>query len=655
MIIESVHVKSYRSVFDEVLECEMLTALVGANGSGKSTFLRALDLFYSPSPKVDLEDFYNRDTSAEIVVAITFKDLSAEAKTFFSSYLQGQRLTVERVLKLQDGKLEARYHGSSLQCPEFQKIRAGFEIKDRGKTAKDAYESVRANADFSSLSAWTNLGAVATSLKEWEASHPDKCTRQRDDGQFFGFKEVGQGYLGRFTKFLFIPAVRDAASDAAEGRGSVFSDLMDLVVRSVLANKEAIKKLKEDTQKNYENILDPTRLTELTGLSADMTKTLKLFVPDSSVELLWLPLEEVNIPLPKADVKLVEDGFKASVVRTGHGLQRAFILTVLQHLAFAQTLGTQISEKTDGTETSALVKSLPHLVLAIEEPELYQHPSRQRHLAKILLQLSSGRTPGVAETTQIIYGTHSPLFVGIDRIEQIRLLRKSANGNGKPKVTRVIRTRLDEVAESIWLADGSPGVKYSGATLLPRLFSIMTPWMSEGFYADVAVLVEGEDDRAAILGTASFMGKDLESSGFSVIPCGGKTSLDRPATIFSKLGIPIYLLWDGDQGVKDAKPQDNHRLLRLLGEPVTDWPNFIGARCACFAQNLEATLRLEIGPEDFDKWVSESQAEFTISKRAFALKNPMVVASVLKKAHEQGKESKSLRTICEKIVALKCK
>ena len=31
----------------------------------------------------------------------------------------------------------------------------------------------------------------------------------------------------------------------------------------------------------------------------------------------------------------------------------------------------------------------------------------------------------------------------------------------------------------------------------------MTPWMGEGFFADVVVLVEGEDDRAAILGYAN--------------------------------------------------------------------------------------------------------------------------------------------------------
>jgi hypothetical protein len=67
---------------------------------------------------------------------------------------------------------------------------------------------------------------------------------------------------------------------------------------------------------------------------------------------------------------------------------------------------------------------LPGLVLAIEEPELYQHPSRQRHMASVLLELSQGTIPGVAKRTQVLYSTHSPLFVGLDRFEQIRLLRK---------------------------------------------------------------------------------------------------------------------------------------------------------------------------------------------------------------------------------------
>jgi putative ATP-dependent endonuclease of OLD family len=266
MIIESAKITNFRSIVSQTLECDALTALVGSNGTGKSTFLIALDLFYAPSPKIDPEDFYNGQTGSEIAVAITFKDLSQDARSLFSAYLQGDKLSVERVFQWDGGKASWNYHGSTLQSADFAQVRAGLLVKDRGKTARGAYDALRAQQQYAALPAWTTLQNVESDLKSWEAANPAACTRQRDDGQFFGFKEVAQGYLGRFTRFLFIPAVRDASDDTSEGRGSVLTSLMDLVVRSVIANKQELLKLKEDTQKKYLEILDPAQLVELTTL-----------------------------------------------------------------------------------------------------------------------------------------------------------------------------------------------------------------------------------------------------------------------------------------------------------------------------------------------------------------------------------------------------
>jgi predicted ATP-dependent endonuclease of OLD family len=421
---------------------------------------------------------------------------------------------------------------------------------------------------------------------------------------------------------------------------------MDLVVRSVIANKEAVVKLKEETQKQYKDIMDVDKLTELKTLSDQINTTLKTFVSNASVVLKWLPLGDIDIPMPKADVKLKEDSYESAVIRAGHGLQRAFILTMLQHLAIAQAS----SAKKEAKQSD----DLPCLVLAIEEPELYQHPNRQRHLAKILLQLASGETPGVAHKTQIVYSTHSPLFVGIDRIDQIRLLRKITNEEDKPKVTKIITTSLDKVAETVWKSDGATGDKYTGKTLLPRLKAIMTPWMSEGFFADVAVLVEGEDDRAAILGAAKgTKGLEMESEGFSVIPCGGKTCIDRPAIIFQQLGIPVYIIWDSDKGNSKAKPKDNHRLLRLMKQKQEDWPSKVEDNFACFEEKLEKTLCNEIGAEYFEECLTECRDGFCIPEKEHAIKNPTVIATIIQKAQEEGRTSITLKSILEKIMALK--
>jgi len=101
---------------------------------------------------------------------------------------------------------------------------------------------------------------------------------------------------------------------------------------------------------------------------------------------------------------------------------------MLQHLTLAQAAARNSDGATESVERSAEIK-VPNFVLAIEEPELYQHPSRQRHFSAILFKLASGAIPGVSGKTQILYATHSPLFVGIDRIDQIRVLTKKENGN----------------------------------------------------------------------------------------------------------------------------------------------------------------------------------------------------------------------------------
>jgi putative ATP-dependent endonuclease of OLD family len=678
MLLHSVCVKNFRSLFDTEIIFESVTALVGPNGTGKSAFLHALNLFYSPVPKIEVQDFYGGKATSELVVSVTYKSLGDDAKQLFASYMEGDQLTVERVFTFNDGRISQKYHGSALQNTEFQGVRAGFEVKDRGKTAREAYDALRSRTKYSPLPAWTNLAQATENLKAWELANPGQCSKQRDDGQFFGFEKVAQGYLGRFTKFLFIPAVREAADDASEGRNSVFSTLMDLVVRSILAKKQELVELRARSQQEYETILAPENLKELGMLANRVTETLKTYVPTASVEMEWQPLDDLDIPLPKANVKLVEDGYSCPVSRTGHGLQRAFILTMLQHLALAQNNAAQstgaasqanVTQPASGAASSGLNataqpsgaalqspldEKLPNLLLAIEEPELFQHPNRQRHLAMIFQTLASGSTPGVAQNTQIVLATHSPLFIAIDHASQIRLLRKCANGEGNPKITRVVHTDLNVIARKVWEVNGSIGTTFTGATLVPRLKTIMTPWMSEGFFSDVAVLVEGEDDRAAILGVAKALGHDLESMGCSIIPCGGKNNLDRPSIIFRELGIPVYIVWDGDKGTKDANPADNHVMLRLVGQPTKDWPDTqVNGSYACFESSLESIIQKEIGDKLFDETLAACQKTFGFPKKKHAIKNPLIIAAIIEEAKKQGKTSLVLEQIVKCVVALR--
>jgi len=575
-------------------------------------------MFYEPNARYTEDDFYNKNTSQDIIVTVSFNDLTGDEQKLFQKYVEDGELTVEKMMKWPPVKESQKYYGTSLQNSDFEPFRSAV-----GANLRAEYKNLR-DGKYPDLPTYTNKEEAEKALQEWEQSHPGECQRQRDGGQFFGFKEVGEAHLERYTRYIPVPAVRDASEDAAERRGSPLTQIMDLVVRGVLAQKKEIIELQEGTQKQYEEILDPSNLEELQTLEKDLSDTLKTYVPDAGVDLMWITEDVIDIPMPKADIKLVEDEYASSVERTGHGLQRAFILTMLQHLAVSQA-PEQVDTDEQQDETEEVPKKrpilkVPNIIIGIEEPELYQHPNRQRHLSKILMQLATGSMGGVADSTQIIYATHSPLFVDIRRFNNVRVLQKIQEEDKKPKETKVVFTSLNEVAKVIEKADGQTEGTYTAKTLEPRLHTLMTPWMNEGFFANTAVLVEGEEDRAAILGISNAMDHDLESLGISVIPCMGKNNLDRPTAIFQKFGIKVYAIWDSDYEGKNAKPEDNHRLLRLFNHEIMDWPEMITEQFACFERNLSYTLRREIGEQFYDECLDECCDYFCLGRKRMLLK-----------------------------------
>lgn len=655
MWIKKVRVQNFRPILDATLECDNLTALVGANGAGKSTFLHAIELFYAVTPRVVPDDFYNLNIDLPIEVTVSYCDLDDDEKIRFKNYLQDEDLSVVRLIYLTKNS----YHGVKLQHPDFRRLRDAANAAE----LRRVYNELKA-ARYD-LPSYTNKDAAQDSIEKWELDHKDQCVRERDDGQFFGFKEVGQGYLGRDTRFVFIPAVRDASEDAAEGRGSAITELMDLLVRRTLFEKEEIKQFKQEMQQRYVELLDPAKIPELELLSEQLSGTLRTYVASSSVSITWDVAHEIEIPVPDADVRLVEDGFPTDVSRSGHGLQRAFILTILQHLSAQQIMDSNQQERP--AEGVAVKPEPPDLILGIEEPELYQHPTRQRHFSSVLLKLAGNAIPGVARRVQLIYATHSPLLVGLDRFDQVRMIRKVQLDDHRPKVTQVVHRTLDQVAQTISKANGD-GKIFTGETLKPRLVTLMNPSLSEAFFADVVVLVEGENDRATLEAAARYMTYDFNGMGIAVIPCNGKPNIFNAAAIFLSFGIPLYVVWDGDSHLgktegkckecghnldSKADPKENRRLEKLLGLKEEDWPNHVLANSACFKQKLETTIRDEIGEELFNNLLDASRTKYGITRRKDAIKNPTVLAEVLGEAKAKGQSSQTLETIVTAIVTLK--
>ncbi|MDR3497838.1 MAG: AAA family ATPase [Parvibaculum sp.] len=646
MIVRGITLRNYGAVKEATISFSNHTALIGANGAGKSTILKALQLFYEPTKKPSADDFYGRSTAVPIEIEMIFGDLNAAERELFGSKMREDELRVVRVFA-GSGRDDGRYYGSALRYPGFEALRA---LPAREKTAR--YNDLLGDPLFSDLIRQTRADEVDAALREWEQKHPDQCVWSLDDGQFFGFQNVGRGNLVKHTNLVFVPAVRDVASDTVDNKDAVVARLMDLVVRAAASQRPDILNFQLQVRERYRELVNEDNLTELDGLSQELTRTLKQLYQDAGIVLNWQAAADLTVPLPKADMELDDDGFRSRPERCGHGLQRALILTLLQHLAAA----ARGSETESGAEQSgeaagdaALAESqLPNMILAIEEPELYQHPSKQRHLARTLVALADGTVPGVALKTQVMFATHAPLFVKMERCDEVRLVRRSRD-EGSGRIVEVVGVSLDEVARILEKAWDKPLGAYTADGLRTRLH-IITPNVCEALFADAAVVAEGESDLAALKAAAETRGMDFEAFGWALISVGGKGNIDKVVAILRQLSIPAYTIWDLDENKPDKGPEINAALMRLFEEDpsgAAEPETLVRGNFACHRDNLEETLAAEIG-EQYEILLTEISAEYGVRKKD-AKKSPLVVSELVRRASAQGLRSATLDKILDAV------
>lgn len=189
------------------------------------------------------------------------------------------------------------------------------------------------------------------------------------------------------------------------------------------------------------------------------------------------------------------------------------------------------------------------------------------------------------------------------------------------------------------------------------LKSVLSPSVSEGFFAHTVVLVEGPEDQAVIDAALRAGGVDLEGEGIAVVPVEGKGNLDRPYAIFTGLGISCYVVFDGDAQApeNERKPEINLALQSLCEEKQPrDFPG-TGARVgyAVFRRELTRDLPEEFGAEQFhsvrDQVAREMGWEDEPSR---AKKNPVVLEEVIRQMHEAGRRSPTLDSMVDAIRAL---
>ena len=616
MIIKSMRIKNFRSIVDQTLCIDNLTALIGPNGSGKSTFLYALNSFFNVNSSSHF-DFYNNDTKNDIEISLTFSNIADETKKIFKKYVQNNEMTVMKIIKFEDiEKFTIKYHGLLLKNIEFDVIRNAQDAKKK----KENYNNIKSNYDDLDQDC-TTASKIEIAITDWEDGHPEKCTLSADDGSFFGNNGNGMIHLKKCIDVLLIPAVHDAVHDVTEGTKSPLTILVDHLVRRKLEENKDFVELQQNSKKNYEKIIEDNG--DLSKLSNSLTKMINNYVIDASVDLQFVNLD-FKISLPSVAMQLIEGGHKSIMQNTGHGLQRIFIMIMMEFMS-----KTNKSSENDKSES-------PTLVFLIDEPELYQHPNRQRKIFDIFYKLAFENIES-SYNIQILYSTHSSYFIGLKIIENIRLLKKINHDNNLAKMTTIISANLKKLSDEL---NTFASRRFTIDNIKPRLHTLETHWIREGFFSKCIVLVEGHSDKEIIMKAANMHNLDLDGNDISIIPCLGKQNLDKSLMIFRQFGLPTYTIWDNDrkypyedmtEEARDKMIQSNNsaekfnkKLLKLHNSPEEKFPVCVKDDYACFEIDIENIFKKHMG-DKFDKLIQKIKTENDLYKEK-VFKNPITVS-----------------------------
>jgi putative ATP-dependent endonuclease of OLD family len=355
MRVAELHIENFRGVECATLDCGSQTVLVGRNGAGKSTFLQALQLFYKLDATVTSEDFNHRRTDTPLVIRVTFEDLHAEELDAFKAYIDGSKLTVTKRFDSpgSGGTSGGHYYASMRRYARFGDARK-LGARDKAKATNELAKTLQDEGLLEQLSVIRSEADADSFMAGFEAAHPDLLVLQEGVCQFFGEKNVGGGKLDNYTKFVYVPAVRDAQQETG-GKGS-FAQLLELAVLRRVNALPQVASLQEQLKKIVSETFEPKEVKEsLIDLEKDINDVLQPFIPSASLSLDWDGDPKVNYEPPRINPSLTEDAFKGEISRKGHGLQRALVFALLAHLARVRSAQVRVVESTppnDGPEVS---------------------------------------------------------------------------------------------------------------------------------------------------------------------------------------------------------------------------------------------------------------------------------------------------------------
>lgn len=182
-------------------------------------------------------------------------------------------------------------------------------------------------------------------------------------------------------------------------------------------------------------------------------------------------------------------------------------------------------------------KKLFPLFLVLDEPEVHQHPYRQRSLIRKIKALIENNNQEFLNllkdlfdidglTGQIFIATHSSNIL-LDNYRQFIRLYKSTGTDSQLKIVSGMNVVIDD--------------KFYKHMLHNFIY------LKEAMFSKCIIFVEGDTENGAIPVFAERMGLDMDERGIGVIKLDGADSVKRCMALYKSFGIKSIALIDKDK------------------------------------------------------------------------------------------------------------
>ena len=383
--------------------------------------------------------------------------------------------------------------------------------------------------------------------------------------------------------YVLVTADLRASEESQDVKSSIVGRILERAVDRTAADEE-ISAIVEQSRTAQQKVYAEKFKEQLADMALKLNAVVGSYSLGRSIKV--APSDfELKAPRTTFLVSVLDGETETSVERQGHGFQRTLLISALQLLA-----------------QSGAAESEGVTCLAIEEPELFQHPIQAQAFAKVLRSLAEDSS----QRFQVAYATHSPYFVDGSRFSQVRRLVRV---NDETPNTEVVDSTLEEVRARL-------GGAVKPEVIRRQLDGTVTEQLSVALFANRAILVEGTTEVCVLQGIAdrATVGR-LEALGVAVVGVGGKTNIPLAHAILTSLGVPTYCMFDADGGFEararaNGKAEDkideerkshvaaNHRVMEYFGLTAVDFPKETeAAEVTILEDHLEALME-----RDWPEW-----------------------------------------------------